>query len=393
MTNKEFKYTTAIRKIRNMKARKKIIQGGTSAGKTIAILAILIDSAARTPGLEISVVSESIPHLRRGALKDFLKIMKITGRFIESNYNKTLLKYEFKNGSFIEFFSVDDESKLRGARRNVLYVNEANNIKFDAYNQLAMRTNGDIYIDFNPTNTFWAMDEVANDEDSELVILTYKDNEALDQTTRDMLLDKRKKAKTSEYWKNWCRVYLDGLVGSLEGAVYSNWEIIDEIPEDARLIGYGLDFGYSNDETALAAVYKINDNIVLDEIIYSKRLLNSDISKIIKEKGLKGTIYADSAEPKSIAELRSYGHSVMPAKKGRDSIKFGISILQEYNMLVTRRSKNLLDELGRYLWKKDKTGETLNEPIDDYNHLLDAIRYVALSKLRKSTGKVTIIRR
>uniref|UniRef100_UPI004048C9C6 terminase large subunit domain-containing protein n=1 Tax=Yoonia sp. TaxID=2212373 RepID=UPI004048C9C6 len=176
--------TTAINKIRKLTARKKVIQGGTSAGKTFGILPVLIDLATKTDRLEISVVSESIPHLRRGAMKDFIKIMMETGRYLDSRWNRSLLTYNFGNGSYIEFFSADQEGRLRGARRNVLYVNEANNIPFDAYHQLAIRTSGDIYLDFNPTSQFWAHTEVLPDSDSELLVLNYLDNEALPETIR-----------------------------------------------------------------------------------------------------------------------------------------------------------------------------------------------------------------
>ena len=178
----EFVVTTAIKKMLRLKKRKRIIQGGTSAGKTFGVLPILIDKAIREPLLEISVVSESIPHLRRGALKDFLKIMMMTNRYRDIQFNKSTLKYTFSNGSYIEFFSVDQPDKLRGARRNILYINECNNVPFEAYNQLAIRTSGDVWLDYNPTNEFWVHREVLKDDDSELIILTYKDNEALPES-------------------------------------------------------------------------------------------------------------------------------------------------------------------------------------------------------------------
>ena len=175
-----FQRTTAINKILALKKRIKIVQGGTSAGKTYGILPILIDRAAKTPNTEISVVAESIPHLRRGALRDFLKIMKSIHRFVDERYNKSLLKYEFSNGSFIEFFSADDASKLRGARRDILYINECNNVSFEAYNELSIRTKKEVYLDFNPANEFWVHNELKHEKDADFIILTYKDNEGLD---------------------------------------------------------------------------------------------------------------------------------------------------------------------------------------------------------------------
>ena len=376
-----YKQTTALKKIRQLKNRIKVIQGGSSAGKTISILILLIDKCIKTPGLEVSVVSESIPHLRRGCVKDFLKIMKETGRFIPSNYNKTLLRYEFTNGSYIEFFSADSEEKLRGGRRTILYVNEVNSINYEAYLQLAIRTSGDIYLDYNPSAKFWAHTEVIGQPDTDFIILNYKDNEALPIEVVQMLESNREKAKTNSYWENWCRVYLDGEIGQVEGTIYSDYEIIDTIPEEARLLGYGMDFGFSQDPAAVIALYKYNDDIIVDEVIYQTGLLNSELSNLMKTYGVSGEIYADSAEPKSIHELKRLGHQVKPVEKGRDSINYGIQILQQKHMLVTRRSKNLLDEFSKYMWKKLRDGGYDTTPIDAYNHACDALRYVAMMKL------------
>ena len=395
MTNQsKFIYTTALRKIRQMESRIKVIQGGTSASKTFSILAVLIDKAIKQPGLEISVVSESIPHLRRGANKDFLKIMKETGRFIPSNYNKTLLRYEFSNGSYIEFFSADDESRLRGARRNILYINEANNLNYDAFLQLQIRTDNDIYLDYNPTSSFWVHSEVLSQPNTELLILTYKDNQALSNEIVKQLEANREKAKTSTYWENWCRVYLDGLVGSVEGTIFNDYEVIDKIPEESFLLGYGLDFGYSQDPAALIALYKYNDQIVVDEVVYQTGLLNSELASIMKQNNITEEVFADSAEPKSIHELKRFGFKVKPVEKGKDSINYGIQILQQKHMLVTRRSKNLLDEFSKYMWKKDKNGGYDTTPIDSYNHACDALRYIAMMKLgqRKEASNKPVMR-
>ena len=387
----KFVYTTALRKIRQMKSRVKVIQGGTSASKTFSILAILIDRAIKTPNLEISVVAESIPHLRRGANKDFLKIMKETGRYIPTHYNKTLLRYEFSNGSYMEFFSVDDETKLRGARRNILYLNEANNINYDAYMQLEIRTDGEIYLDFNPTSNFWAHTEVLTKDNSQHLILTYKDNEALSQDIIDSLELNRQRAATSTYWENWCRVYLDGQVGQIEGTIFSDYLVIDRIPDDARILCYGLDFGFSEDPVALVAIYKYDNNLIIDEVIYRKGVLNSELSNLMKQNQVTGEIFADSAEPKSIAELKRYGHQVKPVEKGRDSVKFGIQLIQEYKLLVTKQSNNILEELSKYMWKRNRDGGYDPEPIDMYNHAMDAMRYGIMMKLGKRKEGIGIM--
>ena len=361
-----FQTTTAIKKLHALTKRKKVIQGGTSAGKTFGILPILIDRCIRTPYLETSVVSESIPHLRRGAMKDFLKIMIETGRYRDAHWNRSALKYTFTNGSYIEFFSVEQPDKLRGARRNVLYCNEANNIPFEAYTQLAIRTSGDIWIDFNPTANFWAHKEVANQPDADFITLTYLDNEALPQTIVDDIEQAKEKAKTSEYWSNWWKVYGLGQIGSLEGVCIKEWQEI-KLPLEARLLCYGMDFGYSNDPTTLIALYKYNDAYIFDEVIYQKKLLNSDTSNLFKAHDINAIVYADSAEPKSIAELRTLGHKVLPCTKGKDSIVYGINLINQNKIYVTSRSKNLIKELQSYTWMKDREGNTINKPIDAFN--------------------------
>jgi len=373
-----FVETTAISKIFELEKRIKIIQGGTSAGKTFGILPVLIHKAAETPNLEISVVAESVPHLRRGALRDFQKIMRWIERFFDDHYNKTLLKYEFANGSFIEFFSADDSSKLRGARRDILYINECNNISFESYNELAIRTKKEIYLDFNPANEFWVHTELKDEPDADFIILTYLDNEALDESIVKQIEKNREKAKTSAYWANWWKVYGEGKVGSLEGVIFSNWKQIDKLPNEARLIGIGLDFGYTNDPTAIIEVYTYNGQRILNELKYQTGMLNSDIAKVLPN---NVPIYADSAEPKSIDEIRRYGKTIKGVTKGRDSINYGIDIMQQQNYVVTSNSTNLIKELRSYIWDTDKQGVKLNKPIDHFNHAIDALRYHEMETL------------
>lgn len=384
-----FKYTTAIKKIRALTKRKKVIQGGTSAGKTFGILPILIDKAARTPMLEISVVSESIPHLRRGAMKDFLKLMKLTNRYVDAHWNRSLLTYTFANGSYIEFFSADMDDKLRGARRNILYVNEANNVTFEAYLQLSIRTNKEIYIDFNPTQEFWAHTEVVPQEDADFLILNYQDNEALDENIVKEIESAKEKAKTSSYWENWWKVYGLGQIGSLQGAVFNNWKQIDKIPDEAKLLGIGLDFGYTNDPTAIVEVYNWNGQRIINELCYRSGMLNTDIAKILPS---NVPIYADSSEPKSIEEIRRFGKTIRGVTKGKDSINYGIQVMQSQEYLVTSNSTNLIKELRGYIWDTDKSGTKLNKPIDYNNHGLDALRYHEMETigLKNAQGKYYI---
>ena len=383
-----FQTTTAIRKLHALKNRKKVIQGGTSAGKTFGILPILIDRCIRTPMLETSVVSESIPHLRRGCIRDFLKIMLLTNRFKDSQWNRSSLTYTFTNGSYIEFFSCEQPDKLRGARRNVLYVNEANNVPFEAYQQLAIRTSGDIWICFNPTANFWAHKEVAGSKDADFITLTYLDNEALPQTIVDEIEAAREKAKDSTYWSNWWQVYGLGKIGSLDGVCITDWKEINQLPEEARLLCGGMDFGYQNDPSTYIRLYKYNDGYIFDEVFYQKKLLNTDISNLLKQHDVTEVVYADSAEPKSIAELRTYKHKVLPCTKGKDSIVYGINLINQNKIFVTSRSKNLIKELQSYTWMKDREGNTINKPIDAFNHCIDAARYAISSQLKNpNAGK------
>lgn len=368
----EFIYTTALDRLRNLTARIKIAQGGTSAGKTYGILPIEIDYAARNAGTVTSVVSESIPHLRRGALKDFESIMRSTNRWIEDSYNKSLLTYTFANGSYIEFFSADQPDRLRGARRNRLYINEANNITWDAYVQLAIRTSDSIFLDYNPTGSFWVQDELLDDEDAEIIILTYKDNEALQPSIVREIEKAKEKAKHSSYWANWWRVYGLGLVGALEGVVLSNWEPVPALPGQARLLGCGLDFGYSNDPTAIVGIYYMDGVRIAHEMLYKKGMVNEELAAYLPR---NVPVWADSAEPKSIEEIRRMGFDIRPVTKGRDSIMYGLQIMQGLNYKVTESSTNLIRELRNYCFETDKTGKTLNKPIDSYNHGIDAWRY------------------
>ena len=381
-----FKYTTAIKKIRKLKKRIKKIPGGTSAGKTFGIIPVLIDDAIKTPRLETSIVSESIPHLRKGAMKDFLKIMKSTGRYNDKHWNRTLLTYYFSNGSYIEFFSADQEDKVRGPRRNRLYINECNNISFETYHQLAIRTDIDIWLDYNPTHEFWANTELKDDPDVEELVLTYKDNEGLaDSIVREiekalnkgfhnpdlenLFLESNVKNK---FWSNWWRVYGLGQTGSLDGVVFNNWSIIHSIPKEAKLVGIGLDFGYTNDPTAIIEVYEWNGKRIVNERCYRTKMVNDDISNVLPDNLI---IYADSAEPKSIEEIKRRGKLISGVTKGKDSINFGIQIMQRQNYLITADSVNLIKELRNYTWDTDKTGNKINKPIDAFNHGIDALRY------------------
>lgn len=376
-----------------MKARKKVIQGGSSASKTYGILAVLIDKATKNPNLEISVISESVPHLKKGAVKDFKKIMKWTGRWNENHWHDTDRKYTFSNQAYIEFFSPE---AVLGSRRNILYVNEANNISYENYHQLAVRTSGEIFIDFNPSDEFWAHTEVLTESDSELLILTYRDNEALPpNVVGDFLQAQQKAAKEkaeglpeTSYWQNWCNVYIDGKIGNLQGTIFQ-FELCDKIPEGSQRIAYGIDFGFTHDPATLVDVHKFNGHLYLDELIYQTGLTNSDLIAKMNELGISKQydIICDSAEPKSIEDLKRGGYPAKPANKGVDSVKHSIDTLQQFKLFITKRSLNFIKEGRMYRWETGKDGKSTGKPIDAYNHCWDPVRYVALNKINKGSGK------
>jgi phage terminase large subunit len=307
----------------------------------------------------------------------------------------TLLSYRFANRSFIEFFSADSEARLRGARRHVLYINEANNISFESYYQLAIRTSQEIYIDYNPTAEFWAQTEILTQDDAELEILTYQDNEALPETIKQDIESNRIKAANSAYWANWWRVYGLGQLGNLVGAIFEDFKIVQNLePSTQKFVAFGIDWGYSSDPTALVAVHRNGENLYIQELLYDYQLTNQDIAKKLKEFGITRSmeIVADSAEPKSIEEIYRLGFNIKKANKGPDSVRNGIDILKRFKIHVTKDSTNLIKELRNYAWATDKNGKNTGEPADAFNHAIDAIRYVALNRLAVANqGKYFII--
>lgn len=358
--------TKALKKIRSLKKRIKGVQGGTSASKTISILMIEIDYAQshKGPGIT-SIVSESMPHLKKGALRDFKNIMQTHGYWRDANWNATDSIYTFETGWIIEFFSVDQPDKVRGPRRDRLFGNECNNWKngLETFNQLEVRTKDSVYLDWNPSSDFWFYTDVLNARDDvDHIIVTYKDNEALPIEIVQSIESRR-------HNKNWWKVYGEGQLGEVEGRVYTGWTVIDSLPPEARFVRRGLDYGYSNDPTAIVGVYEYNGGYILDEELYRKGLSNKLISDfILNSHTPQMLVVPDSSEPKSNDELRSYGIALIPAQKGPDSVNQGIQLIQGLPIMVTKRSTNLLKEYRNYMWKVDRDGRILNTPEDMFNH-------------------------
>lgn len=377
-----YEITTAIRKLAKLNKRVRAVQGGTSAGKTIGIESILIDLAQLDEKPTItSIVSESFPHLKRGAMLDFLTIMQQQGYFKDKRWNKSDFTYTFETGSKIEFFSVDQPGKVRGPRRDRLFINEANNVPYETFDQLEVRTKEFIFLDWNPVSEFWYYDKVANREDCEHLILTYRDNESLDERIVQAIEQRKDR-------KGWWQVYGEGQLGEVEGKIYKDWAIIEEIPHFARLERYGLDFGYSNDPTAIVGIYYYDGGYIWDEVCYQKGLSNKQIADILNNQERKSLVIADSAEPKSIDEIKTYGVNILPAEKGRDSVNNGIQIVQDQRISVTKRSVNIIKEYRNYLWETDKEGKILNTPEHMWSHSMDAGRYALSSIIKKPNFKI-----
>jgi len=373
--------TTATRKLSELRKRIRGVAGGASASKTDSILLLLIDYAQATENKVVSVVSESLPHLKKGAIRDFLNIMKGHNYYNDDRWNRTDFIYAFETGSIIEFFSAAESYKVRGPRRNVLFINEANNVSYETYTQLEIRTRDIVWLDWNPVSEFWWYTEVVGKQDADFITLTYKDNEGLHPAEAAALEARRGN-------KNWWKVYGEGQLGEAEGRIYKDWAIIDGIPHEASLRRYGLDFGYTNDPTAIVAVYYYNGGYIFHELVYQYGMTNQDIADFLKTQAPTMTI-ADSAEPKSIAEIKRYGINIVGSQKGQGSVLQGIQFVQGQRISVTGESTNLIKEYRNYLWMTDKEGKIINEPQGFLDHCMAAVRY-AMDSFRPMRPRVQV---
>lgn len=372
-----------------MKARKKVVQGSTSAGKTYGIIPVLIQRATKTERLKITVIAETLPAVKEGAVDIFKMVMFDTGRWRESGWNASSLTYTFANGSRIQFKSFDSVGKAKSSgKRDILFINEANHIKFAIADALMIRSK-EVWIDFNPDEPFWAHSETLTEPNSEFLLLTYLDNEACPPETIEDLETKMAKAFydpkgdwskesniKSKYWANWCRVYVRGEVGIMEGTIITNWDQVNAIPANATLLGYGTDFGKGGqDPTTTIAVYWFDGEVYLDEVVWQSQLRDSEHIAALKKAGasVKVDMFCDNSEPTKIKELQLGGFKQAQGGK-KETIDYGIGLMQEYRINVTSRSLNLIGELRK--WKYDDNGA----PIDDFNHGIDAVRYFFVGK-------------
>lgn len=376
-------FKTSVLYKENYNATEDIIvnQGGTSSGKTYSILQVLFSYAVQQPNQIITVVGQDIPNLKSGALRDALNIWSNSEELkqLVNDYNRSERIFLFKSGSIIEFKSYDDAQDAKNGKRDYLFLNEANGISFDVYNELYMRTKKKTFIDYNPNEAFWVHDKLIGKPNVKLLISDHRHNPFIDNKLREKI--ENLKETDIELWK----VYARGQTGKIEGLVFRNYVRCSEVPNDAKLIGYGLDFGFTNDPSACVGVWKYNNELYINEIFYERQLTNPMIADKLKEANVSNCV-ADSSEPKSIQELFNCGVYVEGAKKGNDSIRMSINLLKQYKLNIVNTSTNLLREIAGYKWKQ-KNGEMINEVVDYNNHAIDALRYVALNFLSNEFGK------
>lgn len=359
------------------------LQGSSRSSKTYSIIQWLCMQCHEAPNTTVSIIRATMPSIRRTVYRDFKEIMYNFGWWEDKSMNKSEFFYEFSNGSWLEFFSADNEQKLRGSKRKILFVNEANELSFIEWQQLQMRTTEFSILDYNPSfsEDHW-INQVNEEKGTYWFISTYKDNPFLE--------DKVVQEIESLKWKNptlW-RIYGLGLQAVVEGLVFENVVIDDYIPAEAQRHRWvGMDFGYAQDPTAIVFVYLLGNDLFVDEVCYQTKMLADDIIRVLKE--IKGSpeIISESADPRLIDEIYNAGLDIKAVTKFPGSIKAGIMKMQSYRIHITRRSTNLRKEFSNYTWRQDKEGKWLNEPIDVYNHGIDSIRYCILEKVLGAYGR------
>ena len=371
-----------------------VLQGGTRSSKSYSAVQYLIVQALEKSNTMISIVRKSFPSLRISALRDFKEIMNTWGIWDEDSWKASENTYFLDNGSMIEFLSVQDSERRKGTKRDILFIDEANELDYEDYFQLFIRTTDKTILAYNPSfppQTHWITQQVHTHPEAQVYISTYNDNPFLEDAIVEEI--ERLRQTSPSYWT----VYGTGEFGMVEGLIFDNFSITDTIEEDAELLGYGLDFGYSADESSLVSLWKGKEGIYLDEIFYMKGLLMNEIGNLIRgayDVEGRGVVIADSAEPRGIEELFRMGINIKPAVKGKDSIVAGIDIMKQHKIFITKRSKNLIEEFYSYQWMKDKADNLTNQPDPrSRDHAIDASRYICsfmLSQKKKNYGTYNI---
>ena len=368
--------------------QKKILieQGGTRSGKTYnIILWIIFHYCTHNRNKIVTICRKTFPSLRATVLRDFIGILQSHNIYSERFHNKSNSEYNLY-GNLIEFISLDQPQKIRGRKRDLLFINEANELYFEDWQQLIFRTQESIILDFNPSDEYhWIYDKVIPREDCAFFKTTYLDNPFVEESIIKEI--ERLKDTDEQYW----RVYGLGERASSKSTIF-NYTEVNQMPVDANLIAYGMDFGYSNDPTTMVSVYSIGHDLYIKEHLYRTQMTTRDIDIFLKEeKLLSNPIYADSAEPRLIAELRRMGHNIFPSIKGKDSVNAGIDLLKRYKIHILSSSTNAISEFRNYKWREDKAGMLTNVPEDKHNHIIDPCRYATYSILsRPNFGKYTL---
>jgi phage terminase large subunit len=365
--------TTATKRLLGLRKRIRAVAGGTSASKTVSILLILIDKAQSDKSPKTThIVSESLPHLKLAAMADFLKIMKEHRYYDDGSWHKSDYVYTFPTGSTFQFYGAESHEKVHGPRRDRLFINEANHIPYQSFDQMEVRTNGEVWLDWNPSDEFWFYTDVLPNrkDDTDFVTLTYKDNEGLPEPIV-------KSIEARKHNKRWWKVYGEGQLGESDNRIYTGWRVIDGIPEHARLERYGLDFGYTNDPTVIIAIYSCDGRYILDEVAYERGLSNQAIAqKLLALQSAR--VVADSSEPKSIDEILTYGVKITGCVKGPGSVNTGIQHVQGLDIDITANSVKTLKGYRNYVFYTDRDGKITNDPDDsvhEWSNPMDAVRY------------------
>jgi phage terminase large subunit len=359
-------------------------QGSTRSSKTYS-LCQLLPVIAMSEKKSISILSPSLPHLKRGARRDFLEIMQRWRLYSDKYFNKTDNIFEFpKTGSYIEFFGIEDEGKVHGTSRDILYINEANLITRNIYTQLAIRTNDVIFLDFNPADEFSWVYDVSDMEGNKLIISTYRNNVA--NLSREIVQEiESLKDADENLWK----VYGLGLRGTSSETIYTHWRQIDYFPGECDETFYGLDFGFNNPSVLVKVGIK-DRKLYAEEIFYESKLTTNDLIDAIKIYGItkRSEIFCDAAEPKTIEEIRRAGLNALPAEK---SVYDGIQKVKSYPLYITRSSVNMTKEIKSYKWKLNKEQKPTDEPVKFFDHAMDALRYAVFTKLNKPRRELVYV--